>query len=573
MRKRILILCLLLPWIALAQTTLTVDDIEVSARSFFDHEVFHGYADYRFMVKNLSTTKAHQIQVELQGSPYASLIGKTVEIPPGSQIAFPMYRGRGSAHQSLIVTVDRRHSEEIILQQDRSSDPWHTPKVSLLASKSVNQDDLQKEIENLRGWLTSSDFEEEYTIRRTDRPPQEWSDHWLTYSSFDGVLLHQSDVEKMSPNILKALQHYVECGGVLTVLEGSACPFPGPRNQSIDSSLNRHTYAIGFGRCYVHPRTGGNEFLMEDHSAWVETRDTFNLNRNETSINELFPIVDNMAIPVRGFLLLVTLFALLAGPVTVFTLAKSNRRIWLLWIIPLESLVVCGLVLLYSLFSEGITPTVRLNSLTLLDQTEHRATTLGWAGYYCPQRPSAGLFIPGDWEWQQVKQLHWNSAGTATDWTYGQHLSRGWIQARVPTFFMCRQNTIRRERLVVSATETGALEAVNGLGAEIDSLWLRDAEGQFHHAGQIAAGQRMTLTPESGKQGTANLKMLRGLFSNDYFEAKLGLAETPHLYMIPGSYVAVLNGTPFMEHGLGDEKINLNARGVVYGILEREEAP
>ena len=52
------------------------------------------------------------------------------------------------------------------------------------------------------------------------------------------------------------------------------------------------------------------------------------------------------------------------------------------------------------------------------------------------------------------------------DWTGGQHLTSGWVSARVPAHFMLRKSEPRRERVEVSRNDEGELVAVNGLGVK-----------------------------------------------------------------------------------------------------------
>ncbi len=564
MRKWFLLIACLLPLLAGAEATLNVGDIKVRGQAVFDQELSHGYAECRFTVENRSPSQAHEVRVDLTGN--GSRITKTVTAPPNARLAFSMFIPPSRPYMQIEATVDNRQTKKGGSLFSRSG-YGARKKVSLLASKSINQDDLQKRIEKLRGWKKANQFNNAYTLCRTDLPPQEWSENWLAYSGFDGIVLQRPDIESMPPHVLAALQQYVECGGTLSILGGGPFPFTGKTVQQLDSK----TYAVGFGRCFMHASNDFEKIKLEER-VWRKGFDTFDLNQNEAPMNKKFPLVDQMSVPVRGFLLLVTVFALVAGPLTVVLLAKTNRRIWLLWMVPLESAIACGLVLGYSFVSEGITPTVRLAGLTLLDQERHVATTLGWAGYYCPQRPAKGLFFPDDWELLQVKRYNWNDP-KKVDWTRGQHLSHGWVQARVPAFFMCRRSAVRRERLEVSVDTEGQVEVVNGLGADIQSLWLRDANGHFLFAEKIKAGQRVTLEPDKQGWSTHFEILLHRLFTEDFNKAENRLHKNPQHYLVPGSYIAILDGAPFMEHGLGDRKIKLKASGTVYGILATEEQP
>ena len=565
MRRWLLLLSMLLPLWAGAEVRLTVGDIQVRGQEVFNHEALHGYTEYRLSVKNRSASQPHEVRIDFTFNQSSVNSTKTVTASPHARLSFSILVPYNNPSLRLMVTVDNRQMKES--KNYFFSGRVYGRKASLLASKSINQDHLQQRIEALKGWTTNSKFNNEYTLYRTDLPPQEWSDDWRAYSSFDGVLLKHSDIELLPPNVLMALQQYVELGGILSVLGSDTSPFTGKTVQRLNSS----TYVVGFGRCFVHT-SNTVQGILQEVKAWPKNQKVFNiLNDSETRSNKKFPLVDRVSVPVRGFLLLVTLFALIVGPVTVVVLAKVNRRIWLLWMVPIESAITCGLVLGYSFFSEGITPKIRMEGITLLDQERHVATTLGWLGCYCPQRPANGLFFSDDWELNRLKNNYRTS--TTIDWTQKQHLSRGWVSARVPSFFLCRRSAIRRERLEYSLNDEGQIEVVNGLGAKINKLWFRDAKGVFYFAENIKAGQRTELTVEKNKTGSADMKALYALFTEDFPEAKNRLRLDPRYHLIPGSYIALLEGDPFMEHGLGDRRIKLKASATVYGLLPSEEQP
>src|SRR5204862_7230127 len=100
---------------------------------------------------------------------------------------------------------------------------------------------------------------------------------------------------------------------------------------------------------------------------------------------------------------------------------------------------------------EGITPDVRIESLTVLDQVNRRASTVGTTAFYCPLTPSQGLFFEADTEATPLIELfdYRSSSDRQMDWTRSQHLERGWITARVPAHFRLRKSELRRERIQI----------------------------------------------------------------------------------------------------------------------------
>src|SRR5438034_7340094 len=72
-------------------------------------------------------------------------------------------------------------------------------------------------------------------------------------------------------------------------------------------------------------------------------------------------------------------------------LNRHNRRIWMLWTVPVVSFFTCVLVFGFMVVTEGWQGHVVLASVTLLDEVEKRATTMGRTAFYSPLTPGDGL--------------------------------------------------------------------------------------------------------------------------------------------------------------------------------------
>src|SRR5262249_7915405 len=200
------------------------------------------------------------------------------------------------------------------------------------------------------------------------------------------------------------------------------------------------------------------------------------------------------------------------GPVNLVVLSRKKRRIWMLWTVPVISLLTCVAVFGYMLLVEGWEGHLRTEGVTILDESAHRATTLGWTGFYSPFTPSDGLSFGADTELspQIEDDYSYRSGGTARtiDWTSEQHLGTGWASARTPAHFMVRKSEKREERVTVDREAGGTLAMVNGLGEEIAQFWYADEQGRIHTAGPVPAGSQAALTP-AGDQVNAGMG-LRG---------------------------------------------------------------
>src|SRR5205823_12860439 len=86
------------------------------------------------------------------------------------------------------------------------------------------------------------------------------------------------------------------------------------------------------------------------------------------------------------------------GPVNISLLSRWKRRIWLLWTVPLLSGFTVLAVFGYMLLSEGWSRHLRIETITVLDESTLRAATVGWTAFYSPVTPGDGLHFSYDTE-------------------------------------------------------------------------------------------------------------------------------------------------------------------------------
>jgi len=412
---------------------------------------------------------------------------------------------------------------------------------------------------------------------RAESPVSEWSENWLAYSPFDAIVINAADFNAMPPAVLSAIGNYVQAGGNVVLLGKSELPeswHPAQTKKMHDGS----EFEIGFGSVFVF----GSENPAALNTAAVHrlretVRDTVhyfqNLPDNGQAANAAMPVVENLKIPTRGIVVIMLAFIIVIGPVNMIYLSRIKRRTWMLWTIPAISFATTLMVFAYSLLREGITPDTRIAGLTVLDQASHQAATIGGEAFYCPLTPSGGLRFDFATEATPLVSSDYGPGSPReVDWTQSQHFEHGWISARVPVHFHLRKAETRRERIQV-LNESGKLELVNSLGAPIKSLWFADADMNVYQASNVAAGDKgglilSTQLPSSEKSG------VNGLLRD------VGFAAPPDLlggnagkYLRPNTYIAVLDGNPFIENALGSAASakRTKSSAVVFGILAPDE--
>jgi hypothetical protein len=578
----------------------------------------HGYVEYRFIVENLSETEKHRVTLTLprwQGGYYSGhylrALRKTVELGPNDTALVSLLQPDLAIpfQNSLEVEIDGRTQDRtfevgVVSNRGGRSNRFfgggsRTPMATILMPGGAVQDQINNSIWRSAlgkpptpppGWAGGTSrsgvftelgpyFNKQYWYFQTHffQPASDsfdqWSKHWLGYSSFDGVALTGAVWDAAPPEVQAAVAQYVECGGTLLILGDAKLPESWQRVRTTTTIFA--DFHPGFGQCLMtkappdkwDPDEWQLVTKMWDHSlnAWQQIRSPSEANRE-------FPVVEGLGIPVRGLFVAMLVFVVAIGPVNIAWLTRSRRRIWLLWTVPACSLVTCAALVGYMLLTEGWHGHVRAEGITVLDEAGQRAATIGWTGFYCPTSPAGGLHFSADTELTPHLNIRSSSYAVhqpyAIDWSNGQHLYEGWITAKVPMHFMTRRNEKRIERLTVRKNDDGSLAVVNGLSADIQDLWLADAEGRIHTAGTIHAGAETKLMPtqERAKNQMAALNKGMGGLGTWVAWAE-DIPKRPENYLRPGCYLAVINDSPFLEQGLRRVQ-SRNLRSVVFGILK-----
>ncbi len=544
----------------------------------------HGYHEFPFQVINESPVSR---QVTLTGPASAQAgvgmhslraIERTVTVGPGSSVRLALLQPPLPAFgNGLRVTIDERPQREIIPWSSGHPEYWvgstgrHTGGSAAHRSRRVL----------ISQSLTEQSFpphkSEDYWVFRAVMPVEAWSGDWLAYSGYDGVVITTGELSEAPVAVAEALGHYVAAGGTLLVL-GRSAGVPengGMRGVRPQASLYEAGLQVDYTGFGVVLRAEGTaqvtDFTMPQlerlEAAWRRSRKIWDRTRDPTGVHRQFAVADNVEIPVRGLFLVVLVFTVLIGPVNLAVLTRRGKRMWLLWTVPAASLLTSALVVLYVFAGEGWVRYGRSEGLTLLDERTRRATTLGWTGFYATLTPGDGLRFDTGTEvspvlWSRDRQ---DVSVRAVHWSDRQHLSRGWLRARLPSYFIVRKSELRRERISLRQTEH-RLEAVNGLGVDLESLHLADAAGRLYRAEGLAAGAAATLEPMPGpKLASGGPGVLRDLYRGDLPNRLQRLEQEPAKYLRPGTWIAVARASPFIETGL-DDLDRATEKAVIYGI-------
>lgn len=580
--------------------------------------VGNGYGEYRAFIANNSPSQTHRVAIVIQG------VRRETELAPNAKTMICLFIPNLVSAYEANIEIDGQRLRETALLVNRAgtletSDGNH----GLLLSPVILKSGLTSS-SNFVTAFKDSDGNKMVATQTPEFSIAEWSGNWLSYARYDGVVVSSVEWDVAPEFVRTALLRYVERGGALLVagnwqvpaqwqsrqgfitndefkeedglyaeasvpVSSPSVPQPeGASDQAIIAQMTKpsvlpvalqakslsdpRVYFIGFGAVTVTGASDPGEISIVQWK-WMSrnflaSKVPDHINETPEGLNQLFQVVERFGVPVRGLFLLMLLFVIVIGPVNLIWLARRKRKIWLLWTVPAISLMTCLIVASFALFGEGWSATARTEALTILDETAHRATTIGWTAFYSPITPSEGLHFTQDTELSPQLPESYSYRRRAPertiDWTNDQHLSAGWITARVPVFFKLRKSETRRERLNIQSEAGGAATLVNGLGAEISQVWWADADGKIHTATNVPAGAQARLQATELKASTT-VSRLRDAFSTDWLEQFKEFTDKPQEVLMPNSYLAVLEASPFVEEGLKGVKTR-KTRNLVYGV-------
>jgi hypothetical protein len=199
-------------------------------------------------------------------------------------------------------------------------------------------------------------------------------------------------------------------------------------------------------------------------------------------------------VPTIAFLVLITLFSVVIGPVNYIYLSRK-KMLWLLLVtVPVLAFTTSGLLLGYSVAAHGFAVKSRIRSLTVLDQRNQTAVTMARLALFAGVSPSGGLrFSPETAVFPVIPTTN-DPTGGFVDWTETQNLVTGWLPARTRTQFYTVRNAEQRARVELKPAAPRTAEFRNGLPWELEMIVACDDSGHFYVGKSIPAGASAVLS-------------------------------------------------------------------------------
>lgn len=562
MRHLICLLLLLSP-LCLSAQTLSNNDVTVLVENTPFFQASHGYVGFYISVENKTD---ENLDVGL--APAINNVIYTGGVPEwrrdvtlgpraNAQIYIPAFTFMASPNSLHVYVNGRKLPEEIYLTGTTSYSRLMPITHRVLTTRALTlENTFEKVVRENRG--TSEDYEQVVA------PIQSWGSHWQDYSAADLVVLRQSEWTALERRTRSALRTYVRNGGMLLLTDAAAMEF-----DDLDFTLSGEIYEsyLGFGRVALIATEG---HLMGEARERRIVMDNFlsghpyDFTEGYLERNASMKLVDSLTVPLREFLAILVLFALVIGPINFYILNKRGKRIYMLVTVPLISIVTTVLIMVTALFSEGITPRFLSKSLTFLDQPNNQATTLMTGGIYAPIGLKDGMHFPYAAGVRPIQPV--DKMVSEVSLKESQNLKGNWFPARTPSFFLSRYTQTRREQLVVTPTDQG-IRVTNGLGATLTFLKLADANGKIYESeGPIGAGETAELRL-TDRIAQAEPQFRRGVFKTNWsFRLPDDLANTS-TWLEPKSYLTQLEEEPFMGE-LIRSRHNRENTTLVLGVWE-----
>ncbi len=369
-------------------------------------------------------------------------------------------------------------------------------------------------------------------------PAAQWPRDWRGYSTYDAVAITDGEYAELSEETKSALNAYRLFGGAVIVTKG----------------------ANGFA--------DGEEAIqaLKAIDTSYETLSGDNYTPISTLLNQI-PIKSKSTLPVKTLLLVLAVFALVIVPLAILRGVKRNRRMRLLAILPGAAALFAAAIALTAFLFFGSTPSVRLQSITLLDQPAKKALTHGQCAIFSPVSIERYLSFPIDATFaKRSTSTHESDRQPLVNVTDAQRLGGRWVTPLVTVFFDFDRFCDRSEKLDFRVAASGEVSVVNLLGARI-------VKGQANIGGELwtfhdippggrAAAEKKDVKPKPPRQrypfGSATD------FGRDW-RANLSFARKVLDDLPVGEYIAEVDGSPFLPNPVSGKATDTQAEGIIYG--------
>ncbi len=519
-------LVLAVPHLAFAsgeQRTTVGDDLSIRTDTRWAGGTVGGYLPVRVEIANQAGARTLVLEVTPTDRTHGATVKRVVRVDQHATVRFTLSIPLTAFRQGLLRVYDGRGELEAhvrliggaapldidlapVFGRTQLSDVETAPAMLVVSSRPVDCTGYISAAELARGGVGSG------VLLATDAsalaevvPPDSLPDSWIDYSGLDFVAISRDDLGDLKPTSRSALLKWVHCGGNLIVHQAGETSkdvetlerlLDLPENAAVGAkwkeSDGRNTPApfatrqLMLGLVCAFPDQlpdspiAWSAFLSgvgQPRFSWLQRHGIV----PHVGTNEFFNFMNPgiRGVPVYGFMVLITAFAVLIGPVNYFYL-RRKRLLWLLLVtVPAMALVTSALLVGYSVAAHGFSIRSRIRSLTVLDQKSHSAVTVARLALFAGVAPARGMEFSPETAVYPVFPPTAEPGAFTVDWTEKQALTSGWLLSRTRTQFLTIRHAEQPERVEIKPGQDGGLAIKNGLPWELEAVIVADESGRL----------------------------------------------------------------------------------------------
>ena len=532
-----------------------IDALEYRDETVVGSDITHDTQLSRIALRN-TLPFPRTIQVSVQ-APRSALSTRTVALGPGASATitlpgvFTVEDGHSYGESSVTLFEAKPPNSngpksEPIQLSSRVSDFHHASYHASYGYTVENEVNLLLSAGIVRDAVLPA-FKHDFNSVELRRDAADWPRDFRAYLPFDAVCMTKEVADALPEESRAALRAFDILGGaVITFADGKSVP--SNIQSTADAAQKRRIGDLNVQK-YYYSGTPDSHFT-ENHAC--------------------VPINVGKSLPVGLLVFLLLLVAFIAMPGIVFVCAKRNRRLLILAALPGTAFALTLVVAAIALIAYGTTPTVRIQSVTILDPESRLAVTRGQFALFAPGNVTEEMSIPSDVSFRL--RGRGNERFTAS---FGEscRLSGDWVKPLTATFFDFERAERRSERLDVRPAQDGDLVFANLLGVPVTGGTARFGNNRYK-VPALAPGEQATVKGEPlSDKAAANAPLPhetlfeKGTSYGRNWKDITELIEKDKLLLPDRTYVVRLAGSPFFPSPLASRKTYETAEAVVAGRI------
>ena len=408
-------------------------------------------------------------------------------------------------------------------------------------------------------WLSSlpSGYDARTTPQVAGCPPLHLPSDWRLFTAFDCVLV--DGAAALGEAQQDALRRYAAVGGTVMVAGPAALP-AGPLRALFDRAGDAPV-AHGFGQLLALPAFGAGSGAGSATAAKARVGDLapfgFGPLPGELGLLAEQRVPGLGDAPVRGFVLIIVLFAIVVGPVNFVLLKRRRRPLLVLLTVPALGFGTTMLLLGYGLVQDGFGVRGAATTWTWLDQPQREGAALS-------ARTLFAGFAPGAFALGNDSVLLTERCAMGREFRDGWRLDAasfaldgGVLPSRTATPLLAVQQGPVRARLLVREQADGTLQLLPDGGIEAEgAVVLCDLQGRWW-TGQAPVLRRSEAAVAAA--AVENLQRDAGMLEAPQFvgmqeplpPARIGRLEQRLRVAGPGGYLLRSKRAPWLaDHGV-----------------------